>query len=135
MTSRVQTQGAKGDGPVNSRVRVVRGLMAVLVGAGALALPAAATAAPGEPRFTAGAAGAGDAYFPFAGNGGYDVEHYDLDITYTPPASAPAPTRRSAEWRRDHRASWPRRTWTASTSTCAAWTCRQSRSTARPPAR
>jgi aminopeptidase N len=87
----VQTHGAKGDGPVNSRVRVVRGLMAALVGAGALALPAAATAAPGEPRFTAGAAGAGDAYFPFAGNGGYDVEHYDLDITYTPPPSAPAP--------------------------------------------
>ncbi|MET0710939.1 MAG: M1 family peptidase, partial [Jiangellaceae bacterium] len=76
---------------MNSRVRVVRGLMAVLVGAGALAVPAAATAAPGEPRFTAGAAGAGDAYFPFAGNGGYDVEHYDLDITYTPPPSAPAP--------------------------------------------
>ena len=76
---------------MNSRVRVVRGLMAVLVGAGALALPAGATAAPGEPRFTAGAAGAGDAYFPFAGNGGYDVEHYDLDITYTPPPSAPAP--------------------------------------------
>ena len=38
-----------------------------------------------------GAAGAGDAYFPFAGNGGYDVRHYDLDITYTPPAPEPAP--------------------------------------------
>ena len=86
----MHTHGAKGDGPVNSSVRVVRRLVAVLVGAGALALPAVATAAP-EPRFTAGAAGAGDAYFPFAGNGGYDVEHYDLDITYTPPPSAPAP--------------------------------------------
>ena len=45
----------------------------------------------GGPRYTAGAAGAGDAYFPFAGNGGYDVIHYDLDITYTPPGPAPAP--------------------------------------------
>ena len=29
--------------------------------------------------------------FPFSGNGGYDVLHYDLDFTYTPPAPAPAP--------------------------------------------
>jgi aminopeptidase N len=43
------------------------------------------------PRFTAGSSGAGDDYFPFAGNGGYDVGHYDLDITYTPPPPAPAP--------------------------------------------
>jgi aminopeptidase N len=65
-----------------------------MVGMGTLALPGGATAAPdapGGPSFTAGAAGAGDAYFPFAGNGGYDVRHYDLDITYTPPAPAPAP--------------------------------------------
>ena len=33
----------------------------------------------------------GRPYFPFAGNGGYDVQHYDLDLTYTPPAPAPAP--------------------------------------------
>ncbi|BDZ54933.1 M1 family metallopeptidase [Agromyces marinus] len=55
---------------------------------------AGATAAPGGkpgPRYTAGAEGVGDAYFPFAGNGGYDVQHYDLDITYTPPAPDPAP--------------------------------------------
>ena len=69
-------------------------LTAVLVGVTTLVLPAGATArqeVPGGPRYTAGAAGAGDAYFPFAGNGGYDVQHYDLDITYTPPAPAPAP--------------------------------------------
>ena len=30
-------------------------------------------------------------YFPFAGNGGYDVQHYDLAIRYQPPAAAPAP--------------------------------------------
>ena len=79
---------------MSARTRMIGGLTAVLVGAGMLAVPGGATAAPGGsggPRFTAGAAGAGDAYFPYAGNGGYDVQHYDLDITYTPPAPAPAP--------------------------------------------
>jgi aminopeptidase N len=67
---------------------------AVLVGMGAIALSAGAATAqggPGGPRFTPGAPGAGDPYFPFAGNGGYDVRHYDLDISYTPPAPSPAP--------------------------------------------
>ncbi|MGQ0432120.1 MAG: M1 family metallopeptidase [Microthrixaceae bacterium] len=32
----------------------------------------------------AGADGVGDPYFPKAGNGGYDVEHYDLEITWQP---------------------------------------------------
>jgi aminopeptidase N len=79
---------------MSARRRVIGGLTAVLVGTGMLAVSGGATAAPGGsggPRFTAGAAGAGDAYFPYAGNGGYDVQHYDLDITYTPPAPAPAP--------------------------------------------
>ncbi|HEX6262432.1 MAG TPA: M1 family metallopeptidase [Actinomycetota bacterium] len=76
------------------RTRVLSGTTAVLVGMGGLALPSGAIAAPGspgEPRFTAGAPGAGDAYFPFSGNGGYDVGHYDLTLTYTPPEPAPAP--------------------------------------------
>ena len=76
------------------RWQVSGALAAVLVGTGVLALSAGPTAAqsgPGGPRYTAGAPGAGDAYFPFAGNGGYDVQHYDLDLTYTPPAPAPAP--------------------------------------------
>jgi aminopeptidase N len=65
---------------------------------GSLALSSAAAAAPatagphGGPRFTAGAAGAGDPYFPYAGNGGYDVRHYDLDLTYTPPVPTVPPT-------------------------------------------
>jgi len=67
----------------------------LVAGGAALALllaPVASSAAPGPgPRYTAGASGAGDAYFPYAGNGGYDVEHYDLDLTYAPPAPAPAP--------------------------------------------
>ncbi|MER6413606.1 M1 family metallopeptidase [Streptomyces humidus] len=35
----------------------------------------------GESR---GAAGVGDPYFPKAGNGGYDVSHYGLTLSYTP---------------------------------------------------
>jgi aminopeptidase N len=69
-------------------------MAATAVALGALAVSAGAAGAhagQGGPRYTAGAAGAGDAYFPFAGNGGYDVQHYDLDLTYTPPAAAPAP--------------------------------------------
>jgi aminopeptidase N len=61
---------------------VVTALAALLlVPGGALAAPGA----PGAPRYEAGAPGAGDAYFPFAGNGGYDVQHYHLDLTYAPP--------------------------------------------------
>ncbi|GAA3938401.1 M1 family metallopeptidase [Actinomadura viridis] len=57
----------------------------------ATAVPPAALADPGaghgdgwEGHFTPGAPGVGDAYFPLEGNGGYDVRHYDLDLTYDP---------------------------------------------------
>jgi aminopeptidase N len=53
----------------------------LLVPGGALAAPDA----PGVPRYAAGSDGVGDDYFPFSGNGGYDVQHYHLDITYSPP--------------------------------------------------
>ncbi|MGH9274649.1 MAG: M1 family metallopeptidase [Acidimicrobiales bacterium] len=33
---------------------------------------------------TAGAAGVGDPYFPGLGNGGYDVDHYDLELEWLP---------------------------------------------------
>ena len=33
---------------------------------------------------TPGSDGIGDSYFPFAGNGGYDVGHYRLDVRYAP---------------------------------------------------
>ena len=65
----------------------VAGGFVVATAAGGSALPGQ----PGVPRFTAGAEGAGDPYFPYAGNGGYDVQHYHLDVTYTPPAASPAP--------------------------------------------
>ena len=35
-------------------------------------------------RFTAGAPGVGDRYYPLAGNGGYDVGHYDITGAYDP---------------------------------------------------
>ena len=37
-----------------------------------------------SPKYTAGSAGIGDPYFPGDGNGGYDVIHYDLKVTYEP---------------------------------------------------
>ena len=55
-----------------------------------------------------GASGIGDPYFPHAGNGGYDVRHYGLDIAYTPKTDGCAASRRSR--RR------PSRTCRASTS-------------------
>lgn len=33
---------------------------------------------------SAGAAGVGDPYYPYAGNGGYHVSHYDIRLTYDP---------------------------------------------------
>jgi hypothetical protein len=56
-------------------------LIAVVVGLIA-GVPGAALGAP--PQFSAGAAGIGDPYFPLDGNGGYDVQHYDLRVTYDP---------------------------------------------------
>ena len=56
----------------------------------ALSLPAAAAAAPG-------AAGIGDPYYPLAGNGGYDVAHYGLELSYY------AQDRPAARHRHDHR--------------------------------
>jgi aminopeptidase N len=56
-----------------------RAALAVLVVGGILAGPAAAK--PHEQP-TPGAAGLGDRLFPTLGNGGYDTEHYALDLTY-----------------------------------------------------
>jgi hypothetical protein len=52
----------------------------------AAVLCSAASANGGGP-FSAGAPGIGDPYFPLAGNGGYDVAHYQLDINYDPPTN------------------------------------------------
>jgi peptidase M1-like protein/immune inhibitor InhA-like protein len=55
---------------------------ALVIGIGGFG-PGSGAAAPG-PKFSAGAPGAGDPYFPRDGNGGYDTEHYDLDVEYDP---------------------------------------------------
>ena len=39
---------------------------------------------PARPPEHAGAQGLGDPYFPDLGNGGYDVSHYDIEITVDP---------------------------------------------------
>lgn len=39
---------------------------------------------PPTPNFTPGARSAGDSLFPQIGNGGYDAEHYDIDLNYDP---------------------------------------------------
>jgi aminopeptidase N len=69
-------------------VRPLRSTVVGLVGLACLSTTALANG------FAPGASGSGDPFFPLAGNGGYDVSHYDLDITYAPPApyAAPAPT-------------------------------------------
>src|SRR4051794_30106609 len=59
--------------------------VAVLLLAGTAGAAHAATAAPSP-----GAAEIGDPLFPGLGNGGYDAEHYHLDLTY--PTSTPAQT-------------------------------------------
>ncbi len=61
-----------------NRHGLVMATLAALLGSTVLA----ASATPGVP--TPGAPGAGDPYFPLAGNGGYDVAHYGLDVEYDP---------------------------------------------------
>ena len=57
-----------------------------------------------------GAAGIGDPYFPKAGNGGYDVGHYGLNIAYSPKS-------RRLQGRRDDRGQGEAGRCRASTST------------------
>jgi len=44
------------------------------------AVPAASRATPAAPAPSDGALEIGDPYFPGLGNGGYDIEHYDLEL-------------------------------------------------------
>ena len=82
---------------MNGRARTRAALSAtvVAVAAAALALSAPVASADhdhgrgddhghGHGPFTAGAPGVGDRYYPLAGNGGYDVRHYDITGTYDP---------------------------------------------------
>ncbi|MCF2530217.1 M1 family metallopeptidase [Yinghuangia soli] len=55
------------------------GTTATALGCSMLLFAAVPASATGD-----GAAGSGDPYFPLAGNQGYDVEHYDLALDFTP---------------------------------------------------
>jgi len=49
---------------------------------------ALAPAAQAAEKYTPGAPGAGDPYFPVNGNGGYDVQDYDLEFDFDPGTGA-----------------------------------------------
>src|SRR3954470_11166255 len=62
--------------------------MSRLIAVVAAAIAALATApAASADRYAAGAPGAGDPFFPLAGNGGYEVGHYALTLDYQQPAN------------------------------------------------
>ena len=51
---------------------------------GPAAAPASEAARPGGPAGSVGAPGVGDPFFPLAGNGGIDVQDYNLRLAYDP---------------------------------------------------
>lgn len=61
-----------------------RSVRLVPAAAALLALALTGTACHAGVHGTPGGSGVRDPYFPKAGNGGYDVEHYDLTLDYTP---------------------------------------------------
>ena len=63
---------------MSRKVSMIVAILALLMAS----LPGVASAA--GPKFTPGSPGIGDPYFPTDGNGGYDVGHYDLALTYDP---------------------------------------------------
>ncbi len=70
-------------------VATVVAAAAIVARDGSSAPPPAATtgtttSAAAGPGGSAGAGGVGDPYFPETGNGGYDVDHYALDLTWNP---------------------------------------------------
>ena len=59
--------------------------LAIIVATVAVCLAAVPITLGAPPTgFPAGSSGLGDPYFPLDGNGGYDVQHYDLALTYDP---------------------------------------------------
>ncbi|NKQ58369.1 M1 family metallopeptidase [Amycolatopsis sp. K13G38] len=61
------------------RLRTRAGLGAIATGIAITLFTTSASATPAP-----GASGVGDSYYPYAGNGGYDVAHYDIRLTYQP---------------------------------------------------
>jgi aminopeptidase N len=70
-----------GQPPARRTTVLSRTAVAATVPVALAALLAAASPAAAGP---VGTAGAGDPYFPLAGNGGYHVHHYDLTLRYDP---------------------------------------------------
>ncbi|WP_426571402.1 M1 family metallopeptidase [Aquihabitans sp. McL0605] len=68
-------------------MRTLRRCVPVLVCLATL-LVAGPAGALAPPSASPGSASGGDPYFPAAGNGGYDVSHYALDLDYTPATRA-----------------------------------------------
>src|SRR5689334_17628099 len=66
--------------PRSGRVALAAVALSLVVAALAAALPASAAG----PSLTPGSSGVGDPSFPFAGNGGYDVSHYALTLSWDP---------------------------------------------------
>ena len=62
------------------RARLLAAAVLAVVGLLGPVSPAVA----GPPTGVAGSTSGGDPYFPAAGNGGYQVRHYDLDLRYDP---------------------------------------------------
>jgi aminopeptidase N len=62
----------------------MKGVLRALTAAVAVATAAIAVGPAAAASFTAGASGAGDPFFPQAGNGGYDVSNYSLKLDYDP---------------------------------------------------
>jgi aminopeptidase N len=58
-----------------------------LLATGGLFLSLALVSTASAQQFTPGARSAGDRLLPLIGNGGYDVQHYDLTINYEPVAN------------------------------------------------
>jgi aminopeptidase N len=73
-------------GKLRTRATVIVSVAAAATTALTLCAPLASADDSGRKngRYTAGAPGVGDLYYPLAGNGGYDVEHYDITGTYDP---------------------------------------------------
>ncbi len=63
-------------------IRLLAAAASLAVAAGLTPGSAAAPASAATPAARHGAVGIGDPYFPLDGNGGYDVEHYDIHDTY-----------------------------------------------------
>ncbi|KRE29605.1 M1 family aminopeptidase [Agromyces sp. Soil535] len=67
-----------------SFARTSFGCKTALVVATAAVLAVAPGTAQAQEDYTPGAPGIGDPYFPLDGNGGYDVDHYGLEVAYDP---------------------------------------------------